>query len=134
MASKGVRSDHARIMDLELRVSALEESKETRRPTAESAVVLEFPVLSLESYPEGQVGDWLIAVLNVFGQIGVKEEGVPEKLDRNRLLALMCMEMDVTDKVAKDRLRTLKNGRWLKEEYGCVKFPVHLLRRRPGGS
>jgi hypothetical protein len=121
-------------MDLELRVSALEEVKETRRPTAESAVILKFPVLSLESYPEGQVGGWLIAVLNIFGKRGVESGGdVPDRVDRNWLLTRMCEEMDVTDKVAKDRLRTLKNGHYLREEFGCVKFPVDRWKNKPGG-
>jgi hypothetical protein len=129
-----VLDDHAkRIEKLERRMDELEEKKD-KQPRIEKSLVLKYPILELEEYPEGQVGDWLIAVLNVFGKVGVEEQGVSARIERKRLLALICMEMDITEKVAKARLRTLINGHWLKEEFGCVKFPVERLRTKPRGS
>lgn len=91
---------------------------------------LRYPRLELEDMPPGSVGDWLVCVLNVFGDVGMKECNgkVPKGIAEYRLVAKLCSEMDTTERTAKQRLNTLKHGNHLKLENGLIVFPVERLR------
>lgn len=95
-------------------------------------VELRYPALKLKEIPAGSVGDWLIQVVNIFGDVAAQgdDHRVPASIDKPFLIARLCEEGNVTERVAKQRLITLMHGNYLQEEYGRVLFPVQLLARR----
>jgi hypothetical protein len=101
---------------------------------AKGRVVLRYPALELKEYPQGKIRDWLVIILNIFGDIGVKEGSFPDRIERNRLLARMSGAMNCNEALAKKRLITIEHGGYLKELYGCVLFPTELLNVAPGGG
>ena len=98
--------------------------------TKKCYIDLRYPALALKEMPDGSVGDWLITVVNIFGDEAVEGGGkLPAGLPKPRLLVRMAEEMDVTERVAKTRLLTLMHGGYLEEQYANVLFPVKLLMR-----
>lgn len=95
-------------------------------------VQIRYPALNLKNIPTSSVGDWLITVVNIFGDVAAESEDhkVPSGLSKTFLLAKMCEEMNVTERNAKQWLGTLMHGHYLVESFGLIKFPTHLLASR----
>ncbi|MCK9598854.1 MAG: hypothetical protein M0R06_07445 [Sphaerochaeta sp.] len=74
--------------------------------------------------------DTFVGVLNVFGDFSEDNndalEGVriQPRLDFKYLVAKLSGELNVSEIVAKRRLRTLINGKWLEQSGGVVLFPI----------
>jgi len=97
-------------------------------PKGNAGEILRYPALRLRDLPDGNLGEWLVQVLNVFGSLGEKEEGkIPRMVARERLQALLCSEMGVTAKITKQRVQTLIDAGLLRQHYGNVPFPIELL-------
>ena len=91
-------------------------------------VKLRYPALELKELPPGMAGDSMIAVLNVFGDVAAKRDGVlSSAIARTYLIAKLAEELDVTECVAKKRLDALIHGAHLTESYGNVLFPLERL-------
>jgi hypothetical protein len=51
-------------------------------------------------------------------------------MPKPRLLVRIAEEMDISERVAKTRLLTLMHGGYIREQYGNILFPTHLLKGR----
>jgi hypothetical protein len=106
-----------------------------RKNISRNAINLKYPNLELKEYPDGKQRDWLVYILNIFGDAAVKGgQGVPGSLPRHFLVAKMAEAMDVTQKISEARLRTLQNGKWLQVGWGNVLFPKEHLMSAGGGA
>jgi hypothetical protein len=95
-----------------------------------SNVKLRYPGMAMKSYPNGSVGDWYISLLNAWGDYVVdvkKGQEFPAALDKDLLMARMAEDMNCTVKTAEKRLLTLKQGGYVKMEFGKVIFPKDNL-------
>jgi hypothetical protein len=100
-----------------------------RKVTKSYHVDLRYPNLALKEYPPGSVGDWLICVVNIFGEIAEEEnDGKVKPIPRPRLQVKLAAEMNTSERTAKTWLNTLINGGYLKVDFGNIPFPAHLWR------
>lgn len=84
-----------------------------------------------DDLPGGSVRDWFIAVVNVFGDEGVRKfkgSGVPSKLERKYLVSKVQEELGKVERTVNGYIQSLINSEELVEEYGMVLFPKHKLK------
>ena len=78
--------------------------------------------------PNGSLRDTFFAVINVFG--GSVPAGCPikDRLPYPMLVARVGDEFGCEYKTAKGKVTSLKNGKYLKEEFGQILFPKELMK------
>lgn len=82
--------------------------------------------------PHGSMRANLNAVINVFGRHSSMEDGkVSKSIAKDVMYAQVADEFGVEFKTGKMRVNGLLKGGYLREEYGRVLFPTHLMRERP---
>jgi hypothetical protein len=89
-------------------------------------IEIRYPAFRDMRMPPGPSGDALAAVLNVFGSSG-NGTHAPSKLSYKFLVARLVDEMDISSRTAKDKLNTLLHAHHLKQDYGMILFPAHLM-------
>ena len=80
-----------------------------------------------DKMPHGTLRETFNGVINVFGD-EADNGRPPKKLPRDRLEALLADQFGTTVRSVRPKLRAVVIAGFLKEEYGAVMFPVHMLR------
>lgn len=80
-----------------------------------------------ERMPHGTLRETFNGVINVFGD--ESDNGhPPKKLPKDFLLALLADQFGTTVRSVKPKLKSVIVAGYLKEEYGSVIFPTHMIR------
>lgn len=77
--------------------------------------------------PHGTLRETFNGVINIFGDEATDGKP-PKKLPRDRLAALLADQFGTTVRSVKPKLQAVITAGFLKEEYGAVIFPVHMIR------
>jgi hypothetical protein len=77
--------------------------------------------------PHGTLRETFNAVVNIFGDEAT-DGRPPKKLPKDRLVALLADQFGTTVRSVKPKLQAVITAGFLKEEYGAVIFPVHMIR------
>jgi len=77
--------------------------------------------------PHGTLRETFNGVINVFGD-EADNGRPPKRLAKDRLLALLADQFGTTVRSVKPKLQAVITAGYLKEEYGAVLFPVHMIR------
>ena len=90
------------------------------------AIEIRYPAFRDMRIPPGPAGETVAAILNVFGD-SANGTKAPEALVYKVLVAKLAGEMGISSRTANDKLNTLIRAGHLKERYGTVLFPKHLM-------
>jgi hypothetical protein len=80
-----------------------------------------------ERMPHGTLRETFNGVINIFGDEAT-DGRPPKKLPKDRLVALLADQFGTTVRSVKPKLQAVITAGFLKEEYGAVIFPVHMIR------
>ncbi|MCK9601264.1 MAG: hypothetical protein M0R06_19650 [Sphaerochaeta sp.] len=77
--------------------------------------------------PHGTLRETFNGVINVFGD-EANDGHPPKKIAKDRLTALLADQFGTTVRSVKPKLKAVITAGFLKEEYGAVIFPTHMIR------
>lgn len=89
-------------------------------------IEIRYPAFRNMRMPPGPSAETLAAVVNIFGDLA-NGTHAPSKLSYKFLVARLVDEMDISSRTAKDKLNTLLHAHHLKQDYGMILFPKHLM-------
>ncbi len=80
-----------------------------------------------ERMPHGTLRETFNGVINIFGDRST-DGRPPKQLPKDLVLALLADQFGTTVRSVRPKLQAVITAGFLKEQYGMVQFPLHMLR------